>query len=96
MCAWWGPLGALVPVKGHIYLLQAFAALKDVYPQVQLAIIGKGREESRLLAEMSGLAWEDGFICSAFVKMLCSMCALLISGPCRLWPKGWAWRYWKG
>ncbi|WP_445938523.1 glycosyltransferase [Pseudomonas sp.] len=50
-----GALGRLVPVKGHIYLLQAFAKLKDVYPQVQLAIIGKGREESRLLAEVERL-----------------------------------------
>ena len=50
-----GALGRLVPVKGHIYLLQAFAKLKDVYPQVQLAIIGKGREESRLLADVERL-----------------------------------------
>lgn len=50
-----GALGRLVPVKGHIYLLQAFARLKDVYPQVHLAIIGKGREESRLLAEVERL-----------------------------------------
>lgn len=50
-----GALGRLVPVKGHIYLLQAFALLKDIYPQVQLAIIGKGREESRLLAEVERL-----------------------------------------
>lgn len=50
-----GALGRLVPVKGHIYLLQAFARLKDVYPQAHLAIIGKGREESRLSAEVERL-----------------------------------------
>lgn len=50
-----GALGRLVPVKGHTYLLQAFAKLKDDYPQVQLAIIGKGREEARLLAEVDRL-----------------------------------------
>lgn len=50
-----GALGRLVPVKGHIYLLQAFAALKDRYPQVHLAIIGEGREEARLLAEVERL-----------------------------------------
>lgn len=50
-----GALGRLVPVKGHIYLIQAFATLKDRYPQVQLAIIGKGREEARLLAEIDRL-----------------------------------------
>lgn len=50
-----GALGRLVPVKGHTYLLQAFAALKDKYPQAQLAIIGAGREESRLLSEIERL-----------------------------------------
>lgn len=50
-----GALGRLVPVKGHIYLIQAFARLKDSYPQAHLAIIGKGREESRLLAEVERL-----------------------------------------
>lgn len=50
-----GALGRLVPVKGHIYLLQAFATLKDCYPQAHLAIIGEGREEARLLAEIDRL-----------------------------------------
>lgn len=50
-----GALGRLVPVKGHTYLLQAFAALKDKYPQTQLAIIGAGREEARLTSEIERL-----------------------------------------
>ncbi|MDB5980801.1 MAG: glycosyl transferase, group 1 [Pseudomonas sp.] len=50
-----GALGRLVPVKGHIYLLQAFAGLKDKYPEAQLAIIGAGREESRLRSEIERL-----------------------------------------
>ena len=50
-----GTCGRLVPVKGHVYLLQAFARLKDAYPRAQLAIIGRGREESRLLAEVDRL-----------------------------------------
>ncbi|QLG90996.1 glycosyltransferase family 4 protein [Pseudomonas yamanorum] len=50
-----GALGRLVPVKGHTYLLQAFAALKDKYPQVQLAIIGAGREESNLSTQVQQL-----------------------------------------
>ncbi|MBP3362585.1 MAG: glycosyltransferase, partial [Pseudomonas sp.] len=33
-----GALGRLVPIKGHRFLLQAFAALKDKYPNAQLAI----------------------------------------------------------
>lgn len=50
-----GALGRLVPIKGHIYLIQAFAALKDTYPDVQLAIIGAGREQSRLQEEIDRL-----------------------------------------
>jgi glycosyltransferase involved in cell wall biosynthesis len=50
-----GTCGRLVPVKGHVYLLQAFARLKDVYPRATLAIIGRGREEPRLLAEVDRL-----------------------------------------
>jgi glycosyltransferase involved in cell wall biosynthesis len=50
-----GALGRLVPVKGHTYLLQAFAALKDKYPQAQLAIMGAGREESNLSREIERL-----------------------------------------
>ncbi|WP_210713032.1 MULTISPECIES: glycosyltransferase [Pseudomonas] len=50
-----GALGRLVPVKGHTYLLQAFAQLKGKYPQTQLAIIGAGREEANLRAEIERL-----------------------------------------
>lgn len=54
-----GALGRLVPVKGHIYLLQAFSRLKDRYPDVQLVIIGKGREEQRLRDEAIRLGISD-------------------------------------
>jgi glycosyltransferase involved in cell wall biosynthesis len=53
-----GALGRLVPVKGHVYLVQAFARLKDKYPDTQLAIIGKGREESRLREEVAKVGLE--------------------------------------
>ncbi|GHT90737.1 hypothetical protein AGMMS49545_05090 [Betaproteobacteria bacterium] len=43
-----GALGRLVPVKGHVDLVRAFALLKDKYPGTQLAIIGDGREKARL------------------------------------------------
>src|SRR5690606_3697973 len=49
-----GTIGRLVPVKGHIHLLQAFAQIKDEYPQALLAIIGEGRcreEAERFVAE---------------------------------------------
>ncbi len=50
-----GALGRLVPVKGHIYLIRAFASIKDRYADAQLAIIGAGREEKNLLAEVDRL-----------------------------------------
>ncbi|QAX81570.1 glycosyltransferase [Candidatus Pseudomonas adelgestsugas] len=50
-----GALGRLVPVKGHTYLVQAFAALKDQYPTAQLAIIGTGREKSHLITQIQDL-----------------------------------------
>jgi glycosyltransferase involved in cell wall biosynthesis len=50
-----GALGRLVPLKGHTHLLQAFAALKDKYPQAQVAIIGSGREEANLRADIERL-----------------------------------------
>lgn len=45
-----GSIGRLVPVKGHIHLLQAFAQLGDAYPLAELAIIGEGRSRAELEA----------------------------------------------
>lgn len=53
-----GALGRLVPVKGHTYLLKAFALLKDKYPEAQLAIIGAGREQQKLQEEINSLGLE--------------------------------------
>lgn len=50
-----GALGRLVPVKGHCYLIEAFARLKDKYPQAQLAIIGEGRERQALQKQIEAL-----------------------------------------
>lgn len=43
-----GALGRLVTVKGHRFLIEAFARLKDKHPNTQLAIIGEGRERGAL------------------------------------------------
>lgn len=45
-----GTIGRLVPVKGHIFLVQAFARLKDDFPQARLVIIGDGRCRAELEA----------------------------------------------
>lgn len=50
-----GALGRLVPVKGHIYLVRAFAQVASRYPNAQLAIIGAGREQNTLLCEIERL-----------------------------------------
>ena len=43
-----GAIGRLVPVKGHTYLLRAFAQIKDASPSALLVIIGEGRSRSEL------------------------------------------------
>lgn len=50
-----GAAGRLVPVKGHIYLLQAFAQVAQKYPDTALAIIGEGKERSNLEQEITRL-----------------------------------------
>jgi len=45
-----GCIGRLVPVKGHIYLIEAFSQIQSDYPNVQVAIIGEGRSRSTLEA----------------------------------------------
>lgn len=45
-----GTIGRLVPVKGHIHLLEAFARVRDDYPDATLAIIGEGRSRQDLQA----------------------------------------------
>ncbi len=53
-----GALGRLVPVKGHIHLIRAFAQIAPDHPDAHLAIIGEGRERERLSEEIqrSGLS----------------------------------------
>jgi glycosyltransferase involved in cell wall biosynthesis len=50
-----GSIGRLVPVKGHIYLLHAFAELAPENPGAFLAIIGEGRSRPQLMAAIDTL-----------------------------------------
>lgn len=43
-----GAIGRLVPVKGHLDLIDAFARLKDENPRAMVAIIGEGRSRGEL------------------------------------------------
>ena len=47
--------GQLIPRKGHQYLLQAVADLKERYPQVRLVIFGEGYLNNQLRAQASAL-----------------------------------------
>ncbi|CAD5107049.1 glycosyltransferase [Zestomonas carbonaria] len=48
-----GTIGRLVPVKGHIYLIEAFARVQARYPQALVAIIGEGRARADLEAAIA-------------------------------------------
>ncbi len=50
-----GGIGRLVPVKGHVFLIRAFAQIAQSFPDVRLAIIGEGRERARLEREVDAL-----------------------------------------
>ncbi len=60
---WFGNVGRLVPVKGLDLLLRAFAPLAGELPQVGLALVGAGREESalRVLSQELGVAQQVAF-----------------------------------
>jgi len=65
-----GAAGRLVRIKGHSYLIKAFAAICDKHPDAHLAIIGNGREESALRTEIAQLGIQDrvhlpGFVAGA-------------------------------
>ena len=51
--------GQLIPRKGHQYLLQAAADLKDVYPQLKLILFGDGYLNNQLRAQSASLALGD-------------------------------------
>lgn len=53
-----GAIGRLVPVKGHIHLIEAFAQVQAAYPQAQLAIIGEGRMRAQLEAAIARFGLE--------------------------------------
>lgn len=43
-----GAIGRLVPVKGHVHLIEAFVEVHARHPQARLAIIGEGRSRDEL------------------------------------------------
>lgn len=53
-CVLVGAIGRLVPVKGHVHLIRAFARIANEHPNASLAIIGGGREKEKLQAAIAG------------------------------------------
>lgn len=65
-----GAAGRLVRVKGHKYLIRAFARIREKHHDVHLCIIGNGREEGALKNEIARLGVQDrvhlpGFVAGA-------------------------------
>ena len=54
-----GAAGRLVKVKGHLYLIRAFAKISARHPDTHLAIIGEGREENALRAEIARFGLQE-------------------------------------
>lgn len=54
-----GTIGRLVKVKGHIFLIRAFAKIHEEFPDAHLAIIGGGHEEEALKQEVKNLNLTD-------------------------------------
>ena len=50
-----GAIGRLVKVKGHLHLIRAFGSIAMRFPDAHLAIIGNGKEEKSLQAEIERL-----------------------------------------
>jgi glycosyltransferase involved in cell wall biosynthesis len=47
-------VGRLDPDKGHVFLVRAFAGLRESFPNARLVIAGEGPERAALEGEMSG------------------------------------------
>ena len=61
-----GAIGRLVPIKGQVHLIQAFARVAAQYPRSILAIIGEGRERARLEATIQALGMQERvWLCGA-------------------------------
>ncbi|MGI9201559.1 MAG: glycosyltransferase family 4 protein [Woeseiaceae bacterium] len=54
-----GAAGQLIPRKGHRYLLEAVAEIKDTYPQLRLLIFGEGYLNNQLRAQAATLGLGD-------------------------------------
>ncbi len=61
-----GNVARLVPMKGHEYLLQAFAKLSPSYPNVKLVLVGDGELHTSLLQTARSLNIQENIIFAGF------------------------------
>lgn len=57
-----GAIGRPRPVKGYLYLVEAFARLADTYPAACLVFIGNGPDRPNLIDKVRSLGLEDRVI----------------------------------
>ena len=50
-----GIVARLVPAKGHTYLFQAAAGLKERHPNLRILVLGQGKDEGKLKGECGAL-----------------------------------------
>jgi len=62
-----GTAGRLVPIKGHTFLVRAFAEIAPKHPDAHLAILGSGREETTLRNLVESLGLKDRIHLPGFV-----------------------------
>jgi glycosyltransferase involved in cell wall biosynthesis len=61
-------IGALVPSKGHVVLLQAFAHIRKSLPTAHLLIIGTGPDESRIRQRVEDLGLSPSITVTGYVE----------------------------
>lgn len=61
-----GSVGNLRPIKGHKYLVEAFAVVKKRLASAKLVLVGKGEEEDNLRRQASELGVADAVIFLGF------------------------------
>ena len=63
-----GALGRLVPIKGHTYLIAAFAEIADDFPDTDLVLVGEGREREHLEQQIQTLGLSERVHLTGFVE----------------------------
>ena len=83
-------VGRLIPIKGHIVLLRAFAQARLQVPSLRLDIAGRGPLEPALRALAKELGIEDAVHFLGYVAPI-QRASAQRSSSCRRWARASAW-----